>query len=182
MRARHVSLLRGINVGGHHLIPMARLRSIYEGLGCLDVGSHLQSGNILFRHDRPAAVAAGVERAIEDEFGFRVRVLGRSHAQMARIVAADPFPDADPRRRLVLFLSGKLAASIVGELGHVTDGRDEAVLIGADYHLHLAGGILESSIPALLVERRLGVTVTSRNWRTVTRLAELSGAQPGSDG
>jgi uncharacterized protein (DUF1697 family) len=58
MRARYVSLLRGINVGGHHLVPMARLRAIYEDLGCEDVSSHLQSGNVLFRRDRPSAVAA----------------------------------------------------------------------------------------------------------------------------
>jgi uncharacterized protein (DUF1697 family) len=182
MRARHVSLLRGINVGGHHLVPMARLRAIYEDLGCEDVSSHLQSGNVLFRRDRPSAVAAAVERAIEDEFGFAVRVLGRSHAQLARIVAVDPFPRAEPRQRLVLFLSAVPADAIVRELRRVTDGADEAVLTGTEFHLHLAGGMIGSKVPGILSERRLGVAVTGRNWRTVTRLAELSGPHARSDG
>jgi uncharacterized protein (DUF1697 family) len=180
MHARSVSLLRGINVGGHHLLPMTRLRSIYESLGCEDVTSYLQSGNVLFRHRDPAAIAANVETAIKDEFGFAIRVLGRSHAQLAGIVAADPFPGAEPRQRIVLFLSAAPDAANARELGHLTSGRDEAVLIGTEFHLHLAGGVIGSKVPGLLDERRLGVTVTGRNWRTVTRLAELSGPQPGS--
>lgn len=178
MRARHVSLLRGINVGGHHLIPMARLRTIYELLGCEDVASHLQSGNVLFRHRHPAGVAARVEQAIEDEFGFAIRVLDRGHAQLGRIVAVDPFPGVDPRTRLVLFLSAVPETPIVEELGRLTSGDDQAFLIGSEFHLHLAGGMIASKLPGLLTDRRLGVTVTSRNWRTVTRLAELSAAQP----
>ena len=123
MPARHVSLLRGINVGGHHLVPMARLRTIYELLGCEDVASHLQSGNVLFRHQQPTTIAARVEQAIEDEFGFAIRVLDRSHARLARIVAVDPFPGVEPRTRLVLFLSAVPDAPIVEELGRLTSGK-----------------------------------------------------------
>ena len=112
MTVRHVSLLRGINVGGNNVISMAALRAIYERLGGEDVTTHLQSGNVLFRcAGDPASAAAGVEAAIREEHGLEVRVLGRSHAQLGRIVAVDPFPDADPSRRLVLFLAAKPSAA-----------------------------------------------------------------------
>src|SRR6478735_11142754 len=102
MTARHASLLRGINVGGHNLVSMARLRALYETLGCEDVTTYLQSGNVVFRHARnPASVGRGVERAIKRELGLDIRVLDRSHADLAAVIGADPFPGADPSRHLV---------------------------------------------------------------------------------
>jgi uncharacterized protein (DUF1697 family) len=179
MSIRQVSLLRGINVGGHNLLPMARLRAIYESLGCEDVMTYLQSGNVVFSRKRaPAAVAAEVETAIHDEFGFEVRVLGRTHGELKLVVAADPFPDADPSRRLVMFLEAALARTTAGELAEVTSGKDVAILIGREFHLHCPDGIGNSKLTGLLSERRLGVTATGRNWRTVTRLLELSAPQP----
>ena len=92
MSARHVSLLRGINVGGNNLISMARLRALYQALGCEDVETYLQSGNVVFRRTRdPAGVGRGVERAIKRELGLEIRVLDRTHAALAAIVTADPF-------------------------------------------------------------------------------------------
>jgi uncharacterized protein (DUF1697 family) len=178
MTVRHVSLLRGINVGGHNLIPMARLRAIYEGVGCEHVETYLQSGNVVYRRKRgPGGVAAEVEAAIRAEFGHEVRVLGRTHAALERIVAADPFPDAEPVRRLVLFLESAPAPAIAHDLGRVTSGRDEAILIGEEFHLHCPDGIGNTKLLGLLSERRLGVVATGRNWRTVTRLLELSSDQ-----
>jgi uncharacterized protein (DUF1697 family) len=179
MSVRHVSLLRGINVGGHNLIPMARLRAIYESMGCEDVTTYLQSGNVAYRRTRaPGRVAVEIEAAIGAEFGYGIRVLTRTHAALERIVAVDPFPDAEPARRLVLFLESAPAPAVAKELGRVTSGRDEAILIGQEFHLHCPDGIGNTKLIGLLSDRRLGVVATGRNWRTVTRLLELSGDQP----
>ena len=176
MTERHVSLLRGINVGGHNLVSMARLRALYEALGCEDVTTYLQSGNVVFRRDRdPAAVRRGVERALKRELGLDVRVLDRTHADLAGIVESDPFPGTDPSRRLVMFLSARPGSEIAREIAHVKLGPDEARLIGGEIHLHCPDGVGDSKLPGLLSERRLGVTATTRNWRTVGRLRELSG-------
>jgi uncharacterized protein (DUF1697 family) len=91
--------------------------------------------------------------------------------------AADPFPDAEPQRRLVHFLESAPAAAIARDMARVTSGRDEAILIGREFHLHCPDGIGASKLPGLLSDRRLGVTGTGRNWRTVTRLHDLSAAQ-----
>ena len=174
---RHVSLLRGINVGGHNLVSMARLRALYDALACEDVATYLQSGNVVFRRDRdPAGVGkGGVEKAIKRELGIDVRVLDRSHGDLAGIVEADPFPGADPSRRFVMFLAAAPGTEIAREIEQVKLGPDESRLIGQEIHLHCPDGIGNSKLPALLTERRLGVTATTRNWRTVSRLLELSG-------
>jgi uncharacterized protein (DUF1697 family) len=179
MSERHVSLLRGINVGGHNLVSMTRLRALYEALGCEDVATYLQSGNVVFRRARdPAGVGRGVELALKRELGLDVRVLDRTHADLAAIIEADPFPGADPSRRLVMFLSSRPGDAIAREVEHVKLGPDEALLIGRELHLHCPDGIGNSRLPGLLTERRLGVTATARNWRTVTRLDELSANRP----
>ncbi len=179
MTERHVSLLRGINVGGHNLVSMARLRALYEALGCDDVATYLQSGNVVFHRARnPAGVGRGVERAIKRELGLDIRVLDRSHADLAAIIEADPFPGVDPSRRLVMFLSAAPGDAIAREVEHLKLGPDEARLIGRELHVHYPDGISNSRLPGLLTERRLGVTATARNWRTVTRLHEMSADQP----
>jgi uncharacterized protein (DUF1697 family) len=179
MTTRHVSLLRGINVGGHNIISMARLRALYEALGCEDVATYLQSGNVVFRRVRdPAGVGRGVERAIKRELGLDIRVLDRTHADLAAIVEADPFPGVDPSRRVVMFLSEAPGAEIAREVDHIKLGPDEARLMGLEMHLHCPDGIGTSKLTGLLTERRLGVTATARNWRTVTKLLDLSADQP----
>ena len=45
--ARHIALLRGINVGGRNSLPMARLVSIFETIGCQGVRTYIQSGNVV---------------------------------------------------------------------------------------------------------------------------------------
>ena len=172
-------MLRGINVGGHNLISMARLRALYATLGCADVETYLQSGNVVFRRDRDAAgVGRRVERAIKRELGLDVRVIDRTHAELVTIVDGDVFPGADPSRRIVMFLAGQPGREISRELGHVRLGVDEAMLVGLEMHLLCPDGLGASKLPGLLSERRLGVVATARNWRTVTRLAEMSGDRP----
>ena len=42
-----IALLRGVNVGGHNKLPMARLRSIAADAGFSDVRTYIQSGNLV---------------------------------------------------------------------------------------------------------------------------------------
>ena len=78
----------------------------------------------------------------------------------------------------MMFLARPPGCEIARELGHVSLGVDEAVLIGEELHLHCPDGIGDSRLPGLLSEKRLGVAATARNWRTTTRLLEMSGHQP----
>ncbi len=157
---------------------MQQLRQLYEGLGCRDVTTHLQSGNVVLRDDRsPEAVAAVAEAAIRRELGLDVRVIGRSHRDLARAVAADPFPAADRSHRHIIFLVGPPDRENVGRLDGAATGREAAVVVGSEVHLLLPDGMGRAKLSAALVERRLGVAGTARNWRTVTRLVELSGGE-----
>ena len=105
---RYVALLRGINLGqgppGGHA-PAARRCSPPRGHA--NVRTHLRSGNVVL--DSPlgeAELAADLRRAIEKEFGFAVPVVVRTGAEVAAVVADDPFAAVatDPARYLVTFM------------------------------------------------------------------------------
>src|SRR5512147_274527 len=99
----HVVLLRGINVGGHNLVPMAKLRGHLEALGFTGVRTLLQSGNVILGGGKLSGAA--LERAIEQEVARRFRVpadcVARTAQAWSAAVAANPFPGeaaSDPGR------------------------------------------------------------------------------------
>src|SRR6266849_9227268 len=93
-----VALLRGINVGGYNLIPMSGLRSLCADIGCREVQSYIQSGNVVFKAETtPAVLEAELERAIEHCFGFSVTVIVRAAADWPAYVKGNPFPEASQK-------------------------------------------------------------------------------------
>lgn len=172
---RQASLLRGVNVGGHNRVAMTSLRALYEGLGCTGVETYVQSGNVVFSSPLdPDRIGFDVEGAIRREFGLEIRVLGRTHRELERIVAADAFAGADPASRHVVFLSEALPPETADALRDAASGREEVVVAGREVHLHLPDGMGRTKLSQALIERRLRVIATARNWRTVTRLRDLT--------
>jgi uncharacterized protein (DUF1697 family) len=174
---RLVVLLRGINVGGAKRVAMAELRDLLEGLGYEDVGTHLQSGNaVLTAGAPPAAVAAAVEGAIADRLGLDVAVIVRTGAELAEIVAADRLGDVarDPSRRLVIFLPEALDPAALRGLEGEDFGAERLEAAGREVYVWCPGGIGRSPLMAALNRTDVGRTGTARNWRTVTRLAEMA--------
>src|SRR5919108_5080455 len=109
----HVALLRGINVGGRNKVAMADLRAVVESLGHGNVATYIQSGNVVFTSDNTdsSAIAAEVERALEEVLGVRSSVVVLSRAELAKVIADNPFPDeADPKHLHAIFRGAKVGA------------------------------------------------------------------------
>ena len=103
-----VSMLRGVNVGGHNMIRMDALRTLYISLKLLDPQTYVQSGNVVFRADCRDLVklADQIEIAIERSVGFRPRVILRTAAEMREVVARNPFATRrgiEPNKLTVIF-------------------------------------------------------------------------------
>ena len=56
--SRFVALFRGVNVGGKNLLPMKELIELFLQVGCRDVNSYIQSGNVLFSANERTAEEA----------------------------------------------------------------------------------------------------------------------------
>jgi uncharacterized protein (DUF1697 family) len=175
---RYVALLRGINVGGNHMIAMPALRACVEGARLRDVTTYIQSGNVLFEAGalRPAALATRLERALESTFGFPVPVVVRSADEMRAIVADAPKgfgtkPDA--YRYDVLFLKGPLAAADALEGVPAKPGVDR-VWAGDEvlYYSRVIARATESRLNRV-VGTPIYRQMTIRNWNTTTKLAGL---------
>ena len=110
----YVALLRAVNVGGTGKLPMADLRAMGEACGFGEVRSFIASGNLLFVSAMDeAGVKAALEAKLTDYAGKRVAVLVRTAAEVATIVAANPFPDAHPSRHLVHFYDNAPPADLI---------------------------------------------------------------------
>ena len=175
----YVAMLRGVNVGAHNRIKMPALTDLFVALGHTDVVTYIQSGNVVFksRSKSAAAVARGIASAIEAELGSDVAVLIRSKEELAGIVKANPFLRAkvDPARLHVTLLAEAPAADAARALEQFDAGSDEASVVGREVYLHCPNGYGNTKLNPALIERRLGTTSTTRNWKTITTLLELAG-------
>jgi uncharacterized protein (DUF1697 family) len=172
-----VALLRGINVGGQHKISMAELRSACTSIGCTEVQTYIQSGNVVFSSVASAeTLETRLEKAIENRFHFVVPVIVRSASKWGRYVKGNPFPDEAKKEggRVVLALS-KLSpkSDVASELERRATQGERVVKRGAAIWIHYAKGIGRSKLTAAVLDRCAGSPVTARNWRTALKLDEM---------
>ncbi|MEU0474028.1 DUF1697 domain-containing protein [Streptomyces olivaceus] len=182
MTTRYAALLRGINVGGARKLPMADLRALLEELGHGGVRTHLQSGQAVFAsgHGDEESLAAELARAIEKRFGFPVDVLVRDHAYLRAVAEACPFPAADlePKQLHVTYFSAPVDEERFAPVDRSAFRPEEFRLGDRALYLYAPDGLGRSRLAEALARPRVnkGLIATTRNWNTVTRLVELTGA------
>ena len=174
-----VLLLRGINVGGRHVLPMKELVRMLEDLGCRDVRTYIQSGNVVL--EAPAEVrrtlGRDVQVAIEESKGFRPELMVLRGADVKRAMDRNPFPEgeAEPKTLHVGFCATAPKGIDEDALAAVADPSERFAVDGKVVYLHCPAGLGRSKLAAAF-ERALGVPMTLRNWRTMMRISELLGA------
>ena len=174
-RVVYVALLRGINVGGKAKIAMAALRDTCVSVGCEDVVTYIQSGNVVLKSTLTAdKLRAALEGAIAKEFGFNPAVMIRTAKELAAVADRNPYAATDDKTVHVGFLHSAPDATTKKCLGAIDCTPEELTVVGRDIYLHLPNGMGRAALPVQM-ERCLRPTpITVRNWRTVTKLIELS--------
>jgi uncharacterized protein (DUF1697 family) len=176
--ARHIALLRGINLGARNRVPMPALRELLAERGYEDPRTLLQSGNVLVSsRKRPDGVARELEALIAERFGVDIPVVVRSRDELAAVVDGNPLAGVptDPKRFQVSFLSAAPEPSVVMALEAADLEPERLAVRGREIYVWHAAGIQRSPAAKLLTDAKLGVTATARNWNTVTKLLELAG-------
>jgi len=174
----HISLLRGVNVGGNKKIRMAELKALYASLGFGGVTTYVQSGNVVFNVESadPAALATRIEAAIAARFAFDVTVLLRTPDELRHILDNNPFltPDVNPSQLHVLFLARPSTNETIDALMVPATHGERWQLAGRELYIHYPNGSGRSKVTAAYFERTLGVAITARNWNTVNALHKLA--------
>jgi len=173
---QYVAFLRAINVAGHATVKMAALQDAFAAAGCLDVKTFIQSGNVLFsapEEDRQAILQAILAK-LRELLGREAGVMFRTVRELERIVEAAPFQafEAEPEiKRYVTFLSQRprkkpifLWVSAKEALEAIAMNPLEVFVVSR----RKANGFY--GFPNEFMEKELGVSATSRNWTTVTKI------------
>jgi uncharacterized protein (DUF1697 family) len=161
---------------------MAEFRRLLVGLGYLNVETYIQSGNAVFDATGSAnSVARAVSAALETMLGAPVGVVVRTHAELKRTIARNPFATeaaADGTKVHVAFLAGAptkdAAAGLERLVTQYPARRDRWHLDNDALYLHLPEGAAETKFSGKALDRILGVTATARNWNTVLKLHDMS--------
>ncbi len=176
MSTRHVALIRGINVGKAKRVAMADLRRIVENLGYTDVRTLLNSGNVVFGAPRSAKgdPARRIESAMTKRLGVSARVTTLTAAELAAILAKNPFGKtaSDPSRLLVAVLREAADRPRLAALSKEDWSPEELALGPRAGYLWCPPGIAEGRLFEA-VDRALGDAVTTRNWATMMKLVAL---------
>jgi uncharacterized protein (DUF1697 family) len=176
-----ISLLRGVNVGGHHQIKMADLCALYESLGLRDAHSHVQSGNVVFRTSERKLIALGkrIEGAIEKKYGFHADVVLRTPAELRDVIARNPFAkrrNIEPGKLLVTFLAQNPAEDVCTQIRALKPDPEELYLDGREIYTYFPDGAGRSKLFSALSGKLLKKEGTGRNWHTVMKLLEIADA------
>lgn len=172
-----ISMLRGVNVGGHNLIKMDALRSLCGSLGLKDAQTYVQSGNVVFRTDERDLIrlAQRIEKAIAQKFGFRRGVVLRTASEVKDVIARNPFAKRhgiNPGKLLVAFFNEQPGEDDYALLQRVKAEGEEVRANGREFYLYFANGAGRSKLFAAI--GKLKKSGTSRNWNTVTKLLEMA--------
>jgi Uncharacterized protein conserved in bacteria len=176
-RLTYIAFLRGVNLGPSRRLAMADLRTWLADLGYTNVRTHLQSGNVVLDStDSAAEVARQLEKRIEARAGFQVNCVVRTPAQLRRVVEANPFDGVatDDAKLVVAFLSGEPDPGRFADVDFTAFEPELFHAAKTEIYLWHPNGIHKSKLTALLTDRRLGVSATARNWRTVTKMLEIA--------
>jgi uncharacterized protein (DUF1697 family) len=179
--ATFIVMLRGVNVGGN-ILKMDRLREVCEELGFKNVETYVQSGNIVFDSDRSAAsLVTLIEKHLAGECRLAPSVIVRTPAEFRKIIAGNPFlkvKDIDPTRLYVTFLAAGASKDASGKLSGIKAGGDRFHLAGKEIYLHCPVSYGETKLSNNAIQKTLGVTATTRNWKTVNTLLEMAANRP----
>jgi uncharacterized protein (DUF1697 family) len=174
----HVALFRAVNVGGRKATS-AELKALAADLGLDAARTLLQTGNLVFGGARTGAeLEVEIERAFAARFGFASDVLVRTGAQWRAALAANPhaeMAERDPGHLIVMALKSAPEPDAVSALQAAVKGRETIAGAGRELFIAYPDGVGTSKLTGAVIERRLGVRGTARNWNTATKLAAMLG-------
>lgn len=174
---KYVAFLRGINVVGKNKIEMNRLREMFDALGFENVKTYINSGNVIFetRKTDDKKLSEKIEKAIEKELALNIKTMVRSVAEIEEIIENNPFDGEfeNHKEMHVLFTDEEMPEEKRADLiGHNHENEKFAVR-GREIFCLLRINFTDSLLGKDYIGKKLKISATARNWRTVNKVLEL---------
>lgn len=180
MAQTYIALLRGINVSGHKKIKMSELKTMFEMLGCSNVQTYIQSGNVVFESENPKELESKISAKIQEVFGFEVSVLCRTAEEMEAVITRNPYAETtgfEAEKLYVTFLQETPSEEKLTALQTLTFEPEIYSVSGREIYVYCTNGYGKTKLDNSIFERKLKVKATTRNWRTINKLIEMSQAK-----
>lgn len=173
---RYIALLRGINVGGHKKTPMAELRALLEKKGLDNVKTYIQSGNIVFQSsiEDKTEIEELIKSAILDHFDFEVPTLVKTCLELKTILDACPFSEEKKVNSYFTLLQSVPKKEKVDEASKKQYEGEEYVILEDCIYYYCEKGYGQAKFNMSWFEKTLNTKATTRNYRTMMKLIELS--------
>lgn len=174
---QYIAILRGINVGGKRKILMNDLKELFLELGFSNIKTYIQSGNVIFEASDTDTekMSELIQNSIMDKYQFEVPVIVFQHELIEYVTNHNPFLESAELADLhVTFLKSEPNKELVNQLKIYEESSDQYVVDQQVVFLHCSGKYHKSKYSNAFFEKGLQVTATTRNWKTVMKLKELS--------
>lgn len=172
-----ITLLRGINVSGQKLIKMSELKILFEDLGFTQVTTYIQSGNVVFKSKKRNLndIEGEIQRGLKSKFNFDVQVFVITSDELENIISNNPFikKNKEEAKLYVTFLSKIPDAEKLDVLSKFNFETEEYRVYRRNIFLHFPNGYGKAKLNNNLIEKKLGLFATTRNWNTMINLSEI---------
>lgn len=174
----YLCLLRGINVAGQKLIKMDALREIFKAQGYQSVSTYIQTGNIFFSHPEssPEKVRSNIESMLHHSLGYEVAAIIREAHQMQDIFARNPFANREEvqtKQIYIAYLDQVPSKENIIDFEAMSNDIEEVRVVGEEVWFLYGNGAGNAKITNQVLEKKLKVTSTSRNWNSTSKLRDL---------
>lgn len=173
---RYICILRGINVGGHRKILMKDLITLLEKNGYVNVKTYIQSGNIALntKFNLAIEIEESITGLINSNYGFDVPVIAVTKGEVEKVIKNLPFDDEENTH--VTFLKSMPLENDLNQIIPEDFLPEKLVISGKMVYLKCVDKYHKSKLSNQLFEKKLKVSATTRNWKTVKKLLELAEA------
>jgi uncharacterized protein (DUF1697 family) len=164
----YIAFLRGINVGGNAIIPMAELKTICTDIGFENVRTFIQSGNVIFGSKLGEDVLIKqLEGALYKTLQKEITVVIRTAKELSSMVTRNPFPDAKPSLVGVVLLTTPIPKDAFKSV--IAPGGEEIEISEREIYIYYPTGMGSSKLKL----PKTAQNGTVRNINTITKIEAL---------
>lgn len=172
----YIALLRGINVSGQKKVPMVELRKLFMKSGYQNVKTYIQSGNVIFQssEENKRILEKIIQNDIKIQFGFDVPVLVKTQIELENILNNCQFSEEKKEASYFTMLHDFPENEAVLSTSKEVYINEEFIIKNDCVYFYSEAGYGKAKCNNNFFERKLKVTATTRNYKTMLKLLSLS--------
>lgn len=172
---KFAAFLRGINVGGHHIVKMEDLRRMFASMGFENVKTYIQSGNAIFetKEKNAVSIAEKIEQKLFKSLGFEVKVMLRTIPELEDVAAHNPFSETDDVKVYITFLAAEPDKEQKRAVESLGNELESFRIRNRELYSSLDRNVKKSLFTNNFTEKHLKMPGTTRNPRTLAKMILL---------